>query len=99
MNCPLAFQDQWVTTIRNAVPYKYKPSPRDIMNFLDFAVDLHEQYPGGSVLKYATRTLANSKKFNKNSADFFLKYLIALAVFSHDQVSFLYSVRYQRNIT
>ena len=77
---PLAYQDQWVTTLRNNIPPRLQPSPRDIMNFLDLAVDLQRHYPEGSVLKYATRTLANSKKFDENSADFFLKYLIALAV-------------------
>ncbi len=50
------------------------------MNFLDLAVDLQKRYPEGSALKYAARALANSKKFDKNSADFFLKYLIAVAV-------------------
>ena len=79
---PLAYQDQWVAILRNNLPSTDKPPPRDIMSFLDFAVDLQKDYPEGSVLKYATRTLANSKKFkfDKNSADFFLKYLIALAV-------------------
>ncbi len=77
---PIAYQDQWVMVLRNSIPSKHQPSPRDIMSFLDLAVDLQKHYPEGSVLKYATRTLANSKKFDENSADFFLKYLIALAV-------------------
>ena len=77
---PLAYQDQWVIVLRNNIPPQRQPSPRDIMNFLDLAVDLQKHHPEGSVLKYATRMLANSKKFDKNSADFFLKYLIALAV-------------------
>ena len=77
---PLPYQDQWVTVLRNNLSSKHQPSPRDIMSFLDLAVDLQKDYPEGSILKYATRTLANSKKFDKNSADFFLKYLIALAV-------------------
>ncbi len=77
---PLPYQDQWVTVLRNNLSSKHQPSPRDIMSFLDLAVDLQKHYPEGSILKYATRTLANSKKFDKNSADFFLKYLIALAV-------------------
>ena len=79
---PLAYQDQWVITLRNVLPSKQKPTPRDIMNFLDFAVNLQKRYPEGSVLKYAVRAFANPKEreFDKNSADFFLKYLIALAV-------------------
>ena len=77
---PLAYQDQWVIVLRNNIPPQHQPSPRDIMSFLDLAVDLQKHHPEGSVLKYATRMLANSKKFDKNSADFFLKYLIALAV-------------------
>ena len=77
---PVVYQDYWVMVLRNSIPSKRQPSPRDIMSFLDLAVDLQKRYPEGSVLKYATRTLANSKKFDKNSADFFLKYLIALAV-------------------
>ena len=85
---PLAYQDQWVIVLRNNIPLQRQP--RDIMNFLDLAVDLQKRYPEGSVLKYAARMLANSKKFDKkfdedrenreNSAEFFLKYLIALAV-------------------
>ena len=79
---PLAYQDQWVAILRNNLPSTDKPPPRDIISFLDFAVDLQKDYPEGSVLKYATRALANSKEFklDKNSADFFFKYLIALAV-------------------
>ena len=77
---PLTYQDQWVIRLRNVLPSNQKPTPMDIMNFLDFAVDLQKRYPEGSVLKYAARTLANAKKFDENSADFFLKYLIALAV-------------------
>ena len=77
---PLAYQDQWVIVLRNNIPPHSQPPPRDIMSFLDLAVDLQRHYPEGSVLKYATRALASSKKFDKNSADFFLKYLISLAV-------------------
>ena len=77
---PLGFQDQWVIVLRNGLPSELKPSPRDIMNFLDSAIDLQKRYPEGSVLKYATRTLANSKKFDQNSASFFLEYLAAIAV-------------------
>ena len=79
---PLTYQDQWVIHLRNVLPSKRKLTPMDIMNFLDLAVDLQKRYPEGSVLKYAARALANPKEreFDKNSADFFLKYLIALAV-------------------
>ena len=77
---PLAYQDQWIVVLRNNVPRQQRLSSRTIRNFLDLAVNLQKQYPEGSVLKYAARTLANSKKFKKNRALFFLKYLIALAV-------------------
>lgn len=77
---PLSYQDQWVIVLRNNIPPRVQLSPRGIMNFLDFAVDLQKSYPEGSILKYAVRTLAGSKIFDKNSADFFLKYLIALSV-------------------
>ncbi len=76
---PLGLQDQWVTVLRNGLLSKQKPSPRDIMNFLDSAIDLQKQYPEANILKYATRALANSKKFDKNSASFFLEYLIVIA--------------------
>ena len=77
---PLVYQDQWVIVLRNNIPPQRQPSPRDIMSFLDLAVDLQKRYPEGSVLKYAARALANPKEreFNENSANFFLKYLIAL---------------------
>ena len=77
---PLAYQNEWIIVLRNSLPPKQKPSPMDIMSFLDLSVDLHKDYPEGSVLKYAARTLANSKEFDENSADFFLKYLIVLAL-------------------
>ena len=92
---PLGFQDQWVMTLRNPLPSIQKPSPRDIMNFLDSAVDLQNRYLEGSVLKYATRALANSKKFDKNSANFFLKYLIAIAVHTHSVLPILCQVAKQ----
>ena len=70
------------------------------MSFLDFAVDLQKHYPEGSVLKYATRTLANSKEFklNKNSADFFLKYLIALAVHSPSVLPILCQIAKENDV-
>ena len=95
---PLAYQDQWVITLRNVLPSKQKPTPRDIMNFLDLAVDLQKRYPEGSVLKYATRTLANSKKFDGNSADFFLKYLISLAVHRPSVLPILCQVAKQNGV-
>ena len=95
---PLGFQDQWTMTLRNSLPSIRKPSPRDIMNFLDSAVDLQKRYPDGSILKYAARALANSKKFNKNSANFFLKYLIAIAVHTHSVLPILCQVAKQHKV-
>lgn len=77
---PLAFDDQWVTLLKNNLPPKPKCGIKRIMSFLDLAVDLQKRYPEGNVLKYATRTLANTKKFTEESVDFFLKYLVSLAV-------------------
>ena len=77
---PLSFEDQWIAALKLNLPYKKKPNSKDILNFMDIAVDLQKQHPEGSVLKYATRTLANKKKFGKKGTDFFLKYLIALSV-------------------
>ena len=95
---PLGFQEQWVIVLRDRLPSKRDPSPRDIMNFLDSAVNLQKHYPEGSVLKYATRSLANSKKFDKNSADFFLKYLIALAVHTPSVLPILCQVAKKYNV-
>lgn len=98
---PLAYQDQWVIVLRNNIPLQRQPSPRDIMNFLDLAVDLQKRYPEGSVLKYAARTLANSKKFDEdreNSAEFFLKYLIALAVHRPSVLPILCQVAKQNGV-
>ena len=95
---PRPYQDQWVTTLRNNIPSWSQLSPRNIMNFLDLAVDLQMRYPEGNVLKYAVRTLANSKKFNKNSADFFLKYLIALAVHRPSVLPILCQVAKNRSV-
>lgn len=79
---PIGYQTPWVITLRNHLSSKPEPAPRDIMAFMDFAVDLYKRYPHGNVLKYTARTLANSKKFREESAEFFLKYLIALAVYT-----------------
>ena len=95
---PLAYQDQWVIVLRNNIPPQRQPSPRDIMSFLDLAVDLQKHHPEGSVLKYATRMLANSKKFDKNSADFFLKYLIYLAVHRPSVLPILCQVAKQNGV-
>ena len=97
---PLAYQDQWVITLRNVLPSKQKPTPQDIMDFLDLAVDLQKRYPEGSVLKYAARAFANPKKrkFGKNSADFFLKYLIALAVHRPSVLPILCQVAKQNGV-
>ena len=95
---PLAYQDQWVIVLRNNIPPQRQLSPRDIMSFLDLAVDLQKYHPEGSVLKYATRMLANSKKFDKNSADFFLKYLISLAVHRPSVLPILCQVAKQNGV-
>ena len=77
---PIGYQEQWIITLRSHLPSEQQPRPRNIMSFLDLAVNLQKRYPEKNVLKYAARALANSKKFDHNSANFFLKYLIALAV-------------------
>ena len=86
---PLGYQEPWVITLRNRLPSKRKPSPRDIMDYLDSSIDLQKRYPNGSVLKYAARALANSMKFDENSADFFLRYLITIAVHIHSVLPIL----------
>ena len=97
---PLGFQPQWVIALRNPLPSKKKPRDRDIMSFLDSAVDLQKRYPEGSVLKYAARTLANSKEkeFDKNSASFFLEYLIAIAVHTPSVLPILCQVAKKYNV-
>ena len=79
---PLGFQDQWVIVLRSRLPSALRPSPKDIMNFLDSAIDLQKQHPDANILKYATRALANSKEFDSNSANFFLEYLVVIAFHS-----------------
>ena len=97
---PLAYQAQWVIRLRNVLPSKRKLTPRDIMNFLDLAVDLQKRYPEGSILKYAVRALANPKKrdFDKNSADFFLRYLITLAVHKPSVLPILCQVAQENSV-
>ena len=68
------------------------------MNFLDSTIALQKRYPEGSVLKYAARTLANSKKFDKNSASFFLEYLIAIAVHTHSVLPILCQIAKKYNV-
>ena len=66
--------------MRNRLSSKQELAPRDIIDFLDSAVDLYKHYPEGNILKYTARTLATSKEFSDESAEVFLKYLVALAV-------------------
>ena len=77
---PVGYQTPWVITLRNRLSSKQELAPRDIIDFLDSAVDLYKHYPEGSILKYTARTLATSKEFSDESAEVFLKYLVALAV-------------------
>ena len=95
---PLGYQDQWVITLRNPLPSKQKPRREDIMDYLDYSVDLQKRNPEGSVLKYAARALANDKKFNKKSANFFLKYLLTIAVHTHSVLPILCQVAEQHKV-
>ena len=95
---PLGFQDQWVIVLRNSLPAKLKLSPRDIMDFLNSAIELQKHHPDGSIWKYATRMLANSKKFDKNSASFFLEYLIAIAVHTPSVLPILCQIAKKYNV-
>lgn len=95
---PLGFQDQWVIVLRNSLPTKLKLSPRDIMDFLNSALELQKHHPDGSIWKYAARMLANSKKFDKNSASFFLEYLIAIAVHTPSVLPILCQIAKKYNV-
>lgn len=95
---PLGFQDQWVITLRNSLPSIRRPSPREIMNYLDSSVDLQKRNPEGSVLKYAARALANDKKFDKKSANFFLKYLTTIAVHTQSVLPIICQIAKQRKV-
>ena len=95
---PLGIQTEWIISLRGYLPSSRNPSPRDIMDFLDFTVDLQKRYPEANVLKYATRTLANSREFDKNSASFFLEYLIAIAVHTPSVLPILCQVAKKYNV-
>ena len=95
---PLGFQDQWVLTLRNPLPSKQKPRREDIMDYLDSSVDLQKRNPEGSVLKYAARALANDKKFDKKSANFFLKYLTTIAVHTQSVLPIICQIAKQRKV-
>ena len=79
---PVGYQTPWAITLRSRLSSKQKLAPRDIIDFLDSAVNLYADYPEGNILKYTARTLANSKEFSYESAEVFLKYLVALAVYT-----------------
>ena len=95
---PFSYQDQWVIVLRNRLPSKQNPSPRDIMDFFESIVDIQKRYPEGSILKYAARSLANSKKFDKNSADFLLKYLLTIAVHTPSVLPILCQIAKQYDV-
>ena len=95
---PLGFQDQWIIDLRNSLPSKLRPSPRAIMDFLSSVIELQKHHPDGSIWKYATRTLANSKKFNKNSASLFLEYLIAIAIHTPSVLPILCQIAKEHNV-
>ena len=77
---PVGYQTPWAISLRSRLSSKRKPAPRDIVDFLDSAVNLYKDYPEGNILKYTARVLANSKEFRRESAEVFLEYCVALAV-------------------
>ena len=79
---PVGYQTPWVITMRSRLSSKQKLESRDIIDFLDSAVNLYKDYPEGNILKYTARTLANSKEFSSESVGVFLRYLVALAVYT-----------------
>ncbi len=97
---PIGYQEPWIITLNNHLPSKQKLHSKDIMIFLDSAVDLQKHYPEKNVLKYAARTIANTKEFeiNKDSADFFLKYLNNLAVHNPSVLPILCQVAKENNV-
>lgn len=95
---PISYQEQWIITLKNYLPLQEKLSPRDVMSFLDSAVDLQKHHPEKNVLKYAARFIANSNKLDRQSADFFLKYLIALAVYNPSVLPVLCQIAKENDI-
>lgn len=95
---PVGIQTEWVINLRNYLPSGQQLSTEQIMSCLDSAIDLQKRYPEGSVLKYATRVLANSNKFDTASASFFLEYLIAIAVHAPSVLPILCQVAKEHNV-
>lgn len=59
----------WITTLDNYLPLKQKLHPKDIMTFLDSAVELQKHYPEKNVLKYAARTAEENSMFTLKNLD------------------------------
>ena len=103
---PVGYQEQWIRTLRHHLPsnqnQNQKLSPRCIIEILDSAVDLQKHYPDKNVLKYAARAIANSKAnsdiLDKESANYFLKYLNNLAVHNPSVLPILCQVAKEHDV-
>ena len=77
--------DSWLTALRSARPQSNRISTHDAVNYLDFAVELAEKEPDGSVLKYALKTLTRiilrAQNTDPNLVQVVLRYALNLSFY------------------
>lgn len=74
---PLPFSGGWVNDLSGRIPPVGEITSRQVASFFDYASQLQQQQPDGSVVKYAARVLAN--RVASDAAGMFVNYTMQWA--------------------
>ena len=77
---PQMSADTWLIALGSARPQSDDISTHDAVNYLDFAVELAEKEPDGSVLKYALKTLTSIVMRSQNTDSAVIKIVLIYAL-------------------
>ena len=77
---PMPMSEAWVIALEHRKPIDEVLSAAQVFDYLDFAVDLANQYPDGSILKFAAGIVVDNRRTLELHDQYkVLDYLIALA--------------------
>lgn len=74
---PLPSRSGWINDISGRIPPEGDITARQVVSFFDYASQLQQQQPHGSVVKYAARVLA--RRVDGDAAAMFVNYAMQLA--------------------
>ena len=75
---PISLSDDWVSDLTTRMPGEEKVKSASAIRYLDYANELRQRYPDGSVLKYAVKAIIN--KLDANAELTVLDYLFNVAL-------------------